>query len=94
MYPAIEAIAKGGIIEPLEPVEFEDNEQLVILRLTKPWTKKGVTAPPQDWHEFVGTLSHPRISMMTRSPFNRASVSDNRHSADTHHEVPHDNHYR
>lgn len=56
MYPAIEAIAKGGIIEPLEPVEFEDNEQLVILRLTKPWTEKGVTAPPQDWHDFVGTL--------------------------------------
>ena len=56
MYPAIEAIAKGGIIKPLEPVEFEDNEQLVILRLTKPWTEKGVTAPPQDWHDFVGTL--------------------------------------
>jgi len=56
MYPAIVAIAKGGIIEPLEPVEFEDNEQLVILRLTKPWTEKGVTAPPQDWHDFVGTL--------------------------------------
>jgi hypothetical protein len=56
MYPAMEAMAKGGIIEPLEPVEFEDNEQLVILRLTKPWTEKGVTAPPQDWHNFVGTL--------------------------------------
>jgi hypothetical protein len=56
MYPAIEAIAKGGIIEPLEPVEFEDNEQLVILRLTKPWTEKGTTAPPQDWHDFVGIL--------------------------------------
>lgn len=56
MYPAIEAIAKGGIIEPLEPVEFEDNEHVVILRLTKPWTEKGVTAPPQDWHQFVGAL--------------------------------------
>lgn len=56
MYPAIEAIAKGGIIEPLEPVEFEDNEQLMILRLTKLWTEKSVTSPPQDWHDFVGIL--------------------------------------
>ena len=56
MYPAIEAIAKGGIIEPLELVEFEDNEQLVILRLSKPWTEKDVTASRQDWHDFVGTL--------------------------------------
>lgn len=33
MYQAIEAISKGGVIQPLEPVTFEENEHLVILRL-------------------------------------------------------------
>ncbi len=63
MYPAIEVIARGGIIEPLELVEFQDNEPLVILRLSKPWTQHGVTAPPQDWHDFVGALkSSPHVN--------------------------------
>ncbi|MGD0959743.1 MAG: antitoxin family protein [Methylomonas sp.] len=35
MYQAIEAISKGGVILPLEPVQFDENEHLVILRLPK-----------------------------------------------------------
>jgi len=35
MYQAIEAISKGGVIQPLEPVQFDENEHLVILRLPK-----------------------------------------------------------
>ncbi len=56
MYPAIEAIAKGGIIEPMEPVKFDDNEHLIILRLSKSWTQSHVTAPTKDWRDFVGSL--------------------------------------
>ena len=32
---AIEAISRAGVIEPIEPVQFEENEPLVILRLSK-----------------------------------------------------------
>ena len=35
MYQAIEAISRAGVIEPIEPVQFEENEPLVILRLSK-----------------------------------------------------------
>ena len=35
MYQAIEAISKGGVIQPLEPVQFDENEHLVIIRLPK-----------------------------------------------------------
>ena len=35
MYQAIEAISKGGLIQPLEPVQSDENEHLVILRLPK-----------------------------------------------------------
>ena len=31
MYQAIEAISKSGVIQVLEPIEFEENEQLVVL---------------------------------------------------------------
>lgn len=37
MYQAIEATAKAGIIQPLEPVQFEEDEHLVILRIPKAW---------------------------------------------------------
>ncbi len=35
MYQAIEAVCLQGRIQPLEPVSFEENERLVILRLPK-----------------------------------------------------------
>ncbi|MBT8420495.1 MAG: antitoxin family protein [Gammaproteobacteria bacterium] len=34
MYQAIEAICRNGVIQPLEPITFEDAEHLVILRLS------------------------------------------------------------
>jgi predicted DNA-binding antitoxin AbrB/MazE fold protein len=34
MYQAIEAISKSGIIQLLEPVQLEENEQLVVLRIS------------------------------------------------------------
>jgi hypothetical protein len=36
MYQAIEAICRNGAIQPLEPVVFDENEHLVILRLPRP----------------------------------------------------------
>ncbi|MBB1125911.1 antitoxin family protein [Thiospirillum jenense] len=36
MYQAIEAICQNGVIQPLEPVVFNHNEYLVILRLPRP----------------------------------------------------------
>lgn len=56
MYPTIEAIAKGGIIEPLEPVKFDDNEHLYILRLSKPMPPSSVAKPAAVWREFAGSL--------------------------------------
>jgi hypothetical protein len=56
MYPTIDAIAKGGIIEPLEPVKFDDNEHLYILRLSKPMIPSAGSRPVADWREFAGTL--------------------------------------
>ena len=44
MYQAIEAISKAGVIQPLEPVLFDENEHLVILRLSKTYT--GTAAAP------------------------------------------------
>ncbi|MEI8210328.1 MAG: hypothetical protein WCG16_14045 [Methylococcales bacterium] len=35
MYQAIEAISKLGMIQLLEPVQLEENEQLVVLRISK-----------------------------------------------------------
>mgnify|MGYP001171440207 CR=1 FL=1 len=57
MYTAIEAVSRAGVIEPLEPVQFEDGERLVIVRLSKPAPS---TAPATDaapnWRRFVGLL--------------------------------------
>ena len=40
MYQAIDAISKAGVIQPLEPVSFEEDERLVILRLSRPQAKE------------------------------------------------------
>ena len=55
MYQAIEATCRAGQIVPLEPVRFEENEHLVIVRMPAP---KAVPAPPSgaDWQQFVGIL--------------------------------------
>lgn len=57
MYQAIEAISKAGVIQPLEPVLFDENEHLVILRLSKTYAGK-VAAPmqPADWKRWAGAL--------------------------------------
>ena len=57
MYQAIEAISKAGVIQPLEPVRFDENEHLVILRLSK--TYVGAVALPtqaSDWKSWAGML--------------------------------------
>lgn len=66
MHPAIEAVCRGGQIVPLEPVRFEEDERLVIVRLPRPVQAGGEsaapgTAPaapssPSDWRAFVGHL--------------------------------------
>ena len=57
MYQAIEAISRAGVIEPLEPVQFEENEHLVILRLSKAWASTATSpTPTTDWKRFAGLL--------------------------------------
>ena len=56
MYQAVEPISKAGVIELLEPVQFEENEHLVILRLSKPWTPPETTARVSDWKQLSGLL--------------------------------------
>lgn len=56
MIQAIEAISKSGVIEPLEPVQFEENEHLVILRLSKPSLAEGDIKVGKDWRQFAGIL--------------------------------------
>lgn len=57
MYQAIEAISTAGIIRPLEPVQFEENEHLVILRIPKTWASESVSPSPiPNWKSFVGSL--------------------------------------
>ncbi len=59
MYPAIAATSRAGVIEPLEPVVFEENEQLVILRLSKSCATAAGATPPtvaNDWRGWVGRL--------------------------------------
>ena len=43
MYQAIEAVCQQGRIQPLEPVSFDENEHLVILRLPRVLT---TSTPP------------------------------------------------
>ena len=63
MYQAIEAISKAGVIEPLEPVQFEENEHLVILRYSKKLKNREISGPLADWRQLVGTLkSSPNLN--------------------------------
>lgn len=60
MHPAIEAVCRGGQIVPLEPVQFEEDERLVIVRLPR-LAQGGVEPAMQgatraDWRSFVGHL--------------------------------------
>lgn len=59
MYQAIEAISRAGTIQPLEPVAFDENEHLVILRLSKPYVapEEGVK-PTADWRRWAGALKN------------------------------------
>ena len=57
MVQAIEAVCRAGQIAPLEPVQFEENEQLVIVRMQA--AVATAPAPSQkaaDWEDFVGVL--------------------------------------
>ncbi len=57
MYQAIEAISTAGVIRPLEPVQFEENEHLVILRIPKTWAAPRTShAPAQSWGSLIGSL--------------------------------------
>ena len=64
MYQAIEAICRAGQIIPLEPVRFEENEHLVIVRLpvlaavvpVPDRTAATVPVIADDWRQFAGVL--------------------------------------
>ena len=57
MYQAIEAVCRAGRIVPLEPVQFQEDEHLVIVRLPMTVAEKSIdVAPPADWQQFVGVL--------------------------------------
>lgn len=63
MYQAIEAISKAGVVRPLEPVLFDDNEPLVILRLTKTYVSPTPSASPAEWQQLAGVLkSSPNLN--------------------------------
>ena len=60
MYQAIEAICRAGQIIPLEPVRFEENEHLAIVRMP---AAPAAAIPPaktqaaaDDWQHFAGLL--------------------------------------
>lgn len=57
MYQAIEATSKSGVIRPLEPVSFVDDERLIILRLSKPEGRQvGSQITAMDWRQWAGVL--------------------------------------
>ena len=57
MYQAIVAISTAGVIRPLETVQFEENEHLVILRIPKTWpSATQASATPASWNSLVGAL--------------------------------------
>lgn len=57
MYQAIEATSKSGVIQPLEPVSFVEDERLIILRLSRPAeVESGATSKVTDWRQWVGVL--------------------------------------
>jgi predicted DNA-binding antitoxin AbrB/MazE fold protein len=63
MFQAIEAISKSGVIEPIEPVQFDEHEHLIMLRLSKPWKPQEITESIKDWKQLVGILkSSPNLN--------------------------------
>ena len=57
MYEAFEAIAKSGVIQPLEPVSLREDERLIVLRLSKHEPDRAPAAPAGgDWRRWVGVL--------------------------------------
>lgn len=58
MYQAIEAISRAGVIQPLEPVQFDENEPLVILRLAKSQAAPTPAAQAIDWRTLAGSLKN------------------------------------
>jgi hypothetical protein len=58
MYQAVEAVSKSGVIHVIEPIQFEENEQLVILRISKKWQTPALQQSSQDWRKFVGLLKN------------------------------------
>ena len=57
MYQAIEATSKSGVIQPLEPVSFVEDERLIILRLSRPAeVEPGARSQAADWRKWVGVL--------------------------------------
>lgn len=57
MYQAIEATWKSGVIRPLEPVSFVDDERLIILRLSKPEGRQAASPiKAMDWWQWAGVL--------------------------------------
>jgi len=62
MYQAIEAISRGGSVEPLEPVQFEDNERLVILRISKRWEAANVIHKSENGPAILALLQTLRFA--------------------------------
>jgi hypothetical protein len=56
MYQAIEAISTAGVIRPLEPILFDDNEHLVILRLSKTYVSPSAPTHAAGWQQWAGAL--------------------------------------
>ncbi|WP_338414284.1 antitoxin family protein [uncultured Sphaerotilus sp.] len=56
MYQAIEAVCRAGQIVPLEPVHFEENEHLVIVRMPAARPAAASPAGGGDWQSLAGVL--------------------------------------
>ena len=57
MVQAIEAVCRAGQIIPLEPVQFEENEHLVIVRMPiAPASKASQPEATTDLDSFIGAL--------------------------------------
>ena len=59
VYQAIEAISRAGVIHPLETVEFDENEHVVILRLSETYVGAiPLLKPSADWWRWAGILKN------------------------------------
>ncbi len=58
MVRALEAVIRNGQISPLEPVEFVEDERLVILRWPneRPVNLQADVSSHHDWRRFAGSL--------------------------------------